>query len=43
MPEYERGRPEGALFLRDGRIAVTDTHYHRIIFFDSINSPAVNL
>jgi ABC-type multidrug transport system ATPase subunit len=35
MPEHERGRPEGALFLRDGRIAVADTHYHRVIFFDS--------
>jgi len=35
MPETERGRPEGALFLRDGRIAVADTHYHRIIFFDA--------
>ena len=34
MPDYERGRPEGALFLRDGRIAVADTHYHRVIFFD---------
>ncbi|MHC5057045.1 MAG: ATP-binding cassette domain-containing protein [Planctomycetota bacterium] len=35
MPETERGRPEGALFLRDGRIAVADTHYHRVIFFDA--------
>jgi ABC-type multidrug transport system ATPase subunit len=34
MPESERGRPEGALFLRDGRIAIADTHYHRILFFD---------
>ncbi len=34
MPETERGRPEGALFLRDGRIAVADTHYHRVMFFD---------
>ena len=35
MPETERGLPEGALFLRDGRIAVADTHYHRVIFFDA--------
>jgi len=38
MPETERGLPEGALFLRDGRIAVADTHYHRIVFFDAAGS-----
>jgi iron(III) transport system ATP-binding protein len=34
MPKYEIGRPEGAWVLRDGRIAVADTHYHRVLFFD---------
>ena len=35
MPESEVGNPEDILLLRDGRIAVADTHYHRIIFFDA--------
>jgi DNA-binding beta-propeller fold protein YncE len=34
MPEYDVGRPEGALQLKDGRIAVADTHYHRVVYFD---------
>ncbi len=34
MPEYEVGRPEGVCQLRDGRIAVADTHYSRVVFFD---------
>ena len=34
MPEYSIGRPEGVCVLQDGRIAVADTHYHRIVFFD---------
>ena len=34
MPEYEHGRPEGLCVLADGRIAVADTHYHRVVFFD---------
>lgn len=34
MPEYSVGRPEGALQLEDGRIAVADTHYHRVVYFD---------
>ncbi|MCA9086589.1 MAG: hypothetical protein KDA81_21175, partial [Planctomycetaceae bacterium] len=33
MPEYENGRPEGVVELLDGRIAVADTHYHRVVFF----------
>ncbi|MCA9050717.1 MAG: hypothetical protein KDA89_18390, partial [Planctomycetaceae bacterium] len=33
MPEHENGRPEGVVKLADGRIAVADTHYHRIVFF----------
>jgi len=34
MPTNEAGNAEGACWLRDGRIAVADTHYHRIVFFD---------
>jgi DNA-binding beta-propeller fold protein YncE len=34
MPEYEIGNPEGACQLKDGRIAVADTHYNRVVFFD---------
>ncbi|MEZ6127429.1 MAG: hypothetical protein R3C59_01940 [Planctomycetaceae bacterium] len=35
MPEHENGRPEGIVKLQDGRIAVADTHYHRIVFFNA--------
>ena len=35
MPEYKIGRPEGVTVLRDGRIAVADTHYHRVVIFDA--------
>lgn len=34
MPAYQVGRPEGICVLRDGRLAVADTHYHRVVFFD---------
>lgn len=34
MPETELGNPEGVCLLKDGKIAVADTHYHRIIVFD---------
>jgi len=34
MPEYDVGKPEGVCFLRNGQIAVADTHYHRVVFFD---------
>ncbi len=34
MPESSVGNPEGVLVLADGRIAVADTHYHRLVFFD---------
>ena len=34
MPEYDVGKPEGAWVLLDGRVAVADTHYHRVLFFD---------
>lgn len=35
MPDYKIGRPEGIRVLLDGRMVVADTHYHRIVFFDS--------
>jgi streptogramin lyase len=34
MPEYSVGRPEKIIRLRDGRLAVADTHYHRVVFFN---------
>jgi DNA-binding beta-propeller fold protein YncE len=34
MPEYEIGKPERLLLLKDGRVAVADTHYGRVMFFD---------
>ena len=34
MPEYSVGKPEGICVLKDGRIAVADTHYHRVVLFD---------
>jgi len=34
MPEYSVGKAEGVCVLKDGRIAVADTHYHRIVLFD---------
>jgi ABC-type multidrug transport system ATPase subunit/DNA-binding beta-propeller fold protein YncE len=34
MPEYDVGKPEGICILKDGRIAVADTHYHRVVLFD---------
>jgi DNA-binding beta-propeller fold protein YncE len=34
MPEYSVGRPEGVRVLRDGRVVVCDTHYHRVVTFD---------
>jgi len=33
MPEYDIGKPEGVWKLRDGRVAVADTHYHRVVVF----------
>ncbi len=35
MPESDVGRAEGVIQLQDGRIAVADTHYHRIVLFDA--------
>jgi sugar lactone lactonase YvrE len=34
MPEYSVGKPEKICQFRDGRLAVADTHYHRVLFFD---------
>lgn len=34
MPEYSVGKPERILRLRDGRLIVADTHYHRMVIFD---------
>lgn len=33
MPESRIGKPEGVWKLQDGRIAVADTHYHRVVLF----------
>ncbi|HYE05029.1 MAG TPA: ATP-binding cassette domain-containing protein [Planctomycetota bacterium] len=33
MPAWDVGRPEGVARLRDGRVAVADTHYHRVVIF----------
>lgn len=34
MPAYDVGRPEGIAIFKDGRVAVADTHYHRVVMFD---------
>lgn len=34
MPESKSGKPEGVCVLRDGRVVVGDTHYHRVVVFD---------
>lgn len=33
MPEWSVGRAEGICIFIDGRVAVADTHYHRVVFF----------
>ncbi|MFM8724716.1 MAG: hypothetical protein ACKON9_06285 [Planctomycetaceae bacterium] len=35
MPDSRIGNPEGIWKLRDGRVAVADTHYHRVVIFKS--------
>jgi iron(III) transport system ATP-binding protein len=35
MPDTASGKPEGVVALGDGRIVVCDTHYHRLVYFDS--------
>ena len=34
MPDSRIGNPEGACVFADGRIAVADTHYSRVVFFN---------
>lgn len=34
MPDYDIGKAEGVCVLHDGRVAVADTHYHRVVLFD---------
>jgi len=33
MPDSSVGKAEGICVLKDGRVAVADTHYHRIVLF----------
>ncbi len=35
MPDSAKGNPEGVCVFRDGRVGVADTHYSRVVFFDS--------
>jgi ABC-type multidrug transport system ATPase subunit len=35
MPAHDIGNPEGLVMLRNGNIAVADTHYHRVVIFDA--------
>jgi len=35
MPDTKIGKPEGVVVLRDGRVVVCDTHYHRVVMFDA--------
>jgi len=35
MLDVSVGKPEGIVFLRDGRIVICDTHYFRIVYFDA--------
>jgi iron(III) transport system ATP-binding protein len=35
MLDVSVGKPEGVTILSDGRVVVCDTHYHRIVYFDS--------
>lgn len=34
MPDYSVGKPEKICQFHDGSLAVADTHYHRVVFFD---------
>lgn len=35
MPDTKIGKPEGVVVLRDGRVVVCDTHYHRVVEFNA--------
>ena len=34
MLDVKVGKPEGIVVLRDSRVVVCDTHYHRVVWFD---------
>ncbi len=34
MLDVQFGKPEGIVWLKDDRIVVCDTHYHRVVWFD---------
>jgi DNA-binding beta-propeller fold protein YncE len=34
MLDVRVGKPEGIVILKDGRVVVCDTHYHRVVYFD---------
>jgi iron(III) transport system ATP-binding protein len=34
LPDVSAGRPEGICLLHDGRVAVCDTHYYRVLLFN---------
>ena len=40
MPDTKIGKPEGVVVLRDGRVVVCDTHYHRVVEFNADGSVA---
>jgi len=42
MPESEVGTPEDLTVLRNGRIVVPDTHYHRVLVFEPDGAVARN-
>jgi len=35
MLDVRVGKPEGIVVLKDGRVVVCDTHYHRVVWFDA--------
>ena len=35
MLDVSVGKPEGIVILKDGRVVVCDTHYHRVVYFDA--------
>jgi ABC-type Fe3+/spermidine/putrescine transport system ATPase subunit/sugar lactone lactonase YvrE len=36
MLDVKVGKPEGIVVLKDGRVVVCDTHYHRVVWFDPV-------
>jgi iron(III) transport system ATP-binding protein len=43
MLDVKVGKPEGIIVLRDGRVVVCDTHYHRIVWFDAAGNWMKNI